>query len=729
MAVEEKIIVDVETKEKGTEDTAEKFSKLQTRIRETRIELQKAAEAGDQALFSKLRGDLDDLEDQLAATTIRSQSLTDTLSQIPGPIGDIAAQAGGALDQLKAFSNLTLSDLKLSVAEFGKDLKGALVTLGNLTGITKVYTVLNNALAASFVRVGAGEAAAAAGARAFAAALTATGVGALIVGIGLLINYLTDLYNAYSKAGEKIAEENARIIAENDKLQSNLFKSQSQVNQFRINELKKAGASEKEILEARKQGIRDLRALQEQELKNLPLARRVEIENAKLKIKEEEELQKKLNDIDSEYKQKERDLKAEITDLTIQLDNLITENIVSNREKLEADQKKRNEQDKQQRVKDLADITKAQRDAFLVTLEEQEREEYAVNEKYTILISQAVSYNQDTTLLEEARLIELDNIRKKYADKELKDNEAKANEILKRLEEFNKEEYDKELNALETRYALGLMLESQYQDALFDIKAKYAETDKELRDAELEGLKFFMSQVKDYGKQYEVINAKIVQSYVSLGENIATVFGRTAQLFEQGSTAAKVFGVLSVVANAASGIAQVIIKNQETQAAYNNTIDEGTAAIASGTIKLTNPLTAPLGVAELAAGTAAIGTAKAGKIASRLNAGIQIGTIGATSAAQIAAILSAKKSDASVKTSGAGAGGSGGTTITGPAIGAPQVGAGAFAQQGTIAGIVAGAIQGGQSGGRPIRAYVVGNEITSQQQLERRIRAAARLGG
>jgi hypothetical protein len=38
MAVEEKVIVEVQTKESGTEDTAEKFSKLQTRIRETRIE-------------------------------------------------------------------------------------------------------------------------------------------------------------------------------------------------------------------------------------------------------------------------------------------------------------------------------------------------------------------------------------------------------------------------------------------------------------------------------------------------------------------------------------------------------------------------------------------------------------------------------------------------------------------------------------------------------------------
>jgi hypothetical protein len=30
---------------------------------------------------------------------------------------------------------------------------------------------------------------------------------------------------------------------------------------------------------------------------------------------------------------------------------------------------------------------------------------------------------------------------------------------------------------------------------------------------------------------------------------------------------------------------------------------------------------------------------------------------------------------------------------------------------------------------RPLRAYVVGNDITTEQQFQRRVRAAARLGG
>ena len=91
-------------------------------------------------------------------------------------------------------------------------------------------------------------------------------------------------------------------------------------------------------------------------------------------------------------------------------------------------------------------------------------------------------------------------------------------------------------------------------------------------------------------------------------------------------------------------------------------------------------------------------------------------------------------------TSGGGAGGAGGVGSIGggaqaptpafanTAIGAPQVGA-AAGQTGTLANIVAGSINQNQSQVQPIRAYVIGNEVTTQQQLDRRISTAARLGG
>lgn len=752
MAVEEKVIVDVRTKESGTEATADKFSKLQTRIRETRIELQRAAEAGDQANFNRLRGDLDDLEDQLAATTLRSKNLTDILGQIPGPLGDIAAQTGGALDQFKAFSQLSLSDLRLSVAEFGKDLSGALTTIGNISGITKVYTVINNALAASFVRLGIAEGAATAGARAFAVALTATGIGAIVVAIGALVAVFVNLANAEENANIAIKNYTESIQKQKDAL-NDLIESRGRASEIEIARLRQQGASEDQIAKVRLDNAKSNLTLRLQD-KKFADEEVVRAEKELKLLEDRSKLNYSLGEFFGEMQTKQRQAREQLTaaqkqsidaGIAIQQAELNLENIKadnSERERARVEQAKNeaiaaSKAARDARIRDLDEIARSQRDAFLVTLSEQEAEEYAVNEKYINLIYQAVRYGKDTTLLEEARQIELNRIRVKYNEKELKDNEKylkdredKANAILKRIEEDEKSFLEAELYALQVLREFGLVSEIEYQDKLFNIKASYAEKDSELRDAELAGIAFFMGKVREYGQQYEAINAEIVQSYISLGDNIATVFSRTATLFEQGSTAAKVFGVLSVVANAASGIAQVVIENQKAQASYNKTISEGTAALASGTIKLTNPITAPLGVAEVAAGKAAIATSVAGKAASKLNAGIQIGTISATSAAQIAAILSAKKTSTASAGAAAGGGSSGGgLNIATPAIGAPQIGAGAIAQQGTIAGIVAGAIQGGQSGGRPIRAYVVGNDVTTQQQLERRLRTAARLGG
>jgi len=103
-------------------------------------------------------------------------------------------------------------------------------------------------------------------------------------------------------------------------------------------------------------------------------------------------------------------------------------------------------------------------------------------------------------------------------------------------------------------------------------------------------------------------------------------------------------------------------------------------------------------------------------------------------AATIAAGIKAIQEINAVQVPGstAGSGGSGGSTaapaFAAPAIGAPQIGA-TSAQTGTIAGIAAGTMAGNNSTDRPLQTYVVGNQITTQQQLDRRLRTMARLGG
>ena len=97
-------LVDVEVKgEKeldnlgnSAEETGEKFTRLQKQIRDTNVAMQKAAETGDSVKFNALKGQLDDLEDKLEITTLKSKQFDDALVAMPGPAG----QAGQAIKML-----------------------------------------------------------------------------------------------------------------------------------------------------------------------------------------------------------------------------------------------------------------------------------------------------------------------------------------------------------------------------------------------------------------------------------------------------------------------------------------------------------------------------------------------------------------------------------------------------------------------------------------------------
>jgi len=86
----------------NADETGDKFVRLQTRIKETKIELQKAAEAGDKVRFNQLKGQLDDLQDQLEKTQIQSKKFGDVLATVPGPAG-LAGKAIKGLDDAFKF--------------------------------------------------------------------------------------------------------------------------------------------------------------------------------------------------------------------------------------------------------------------------------------------------------------------------------------------------------------------------------------------------------------------------------------------------------------------------------------------------------------------------------------------------------------------------------------------------------------------------------------------------
>jgi len=97
-------IVDVQVKGEGglenlnetVENTGTGFTRLQRQIKETNIELQKAAASGDKVKFNQLRAQLDDLQEGLEKVQFQSKQFDDQLAALPGPAG----QAGNAIKSI-----------------------------------------------------------------------------------------------------------------------------------------------------------------------------------------------------------------------------------------------------------------------------------------------------------------------------------------------------------------------------------------------------------------------------------------------------------------------------------------------------------------------------------------------------------------------------------------------------------------------------------------------------
>jgi len=105
----------------NTEEAEGKFVKLQTRIRETKIALQKAVEAGDTQSINKLRDELDELQDQFEKTATQSKKFEDALASVPGPAGMVGKAIKGIDD---AFKFLIANPIVAAIAAIGAVLFG-----------------------------------------------------------------------------------------------------------------------------------------------------------------------------------------------------------------------------------------------------------------------------------------------------------------------------------------------------------------------------------------------------------------------------------------------------------------------------------------------------------------------------------------------------------------------------------------------------------------------------
>ena len=499
----------------------------------------------DPAEFKRLQQQIDDTKEAISAARTGAGNFAEVLGTLPGPIGDIAGRAGGLIGTLKTFGQVKLTDLQGSFVELGKDLKDIAKSFFDLTGITKVYTVLNNALSKSFIAVGIGEQAAAAGARTFAAALTATGIGAIVVGLGLLIanwdkvtdaikgattetktydeaqtevtksvadfnKKLIDVENAFKAAkagtiskdaalkkyndtlGDTVGfagslEQAEQLLAENTPVVIEGIKLRTQANVFYA---KSAEAAAKAV------SGEEIEPTVWQSVGNYILSGG----NALLYAsKQAKSYVQNIADVNKNQQLFEKEGDA-LTQKAIENDKKLKKGLAA-----PPDNTKKDDARKQ----DLEAIKKNSEAALLAVMEAKDKEVATINKKYDEEVALAKKYGKSTVELEAARRKELADIKAKY-DKEAEDKRKEEAKKLKEEEDKRRDErvlaIENEIQLDEQKYTKQLALVNDKERMLLSVEGLNEEQRTQIRKQAADERASIQNQ--RYDEQIANINAK-----------------------------------------------------------------------------------------------------------------------------------------------------------------------------------------------------------------------------
>jgi hypothetical protein len=665
----------------------------------------KATAAGSEE-FQRLQQTINDMEDAIKSAKTGASNFTEVLGQLPGPIGDIGNKVSGTVNTLKQFGGLKLTDLKASFVELGKDLGDAVKGLGKLTGITKVYTMTARSLSTGLQNMGVAANTATVAARGLSLALTATGILLAVAAFAQLANAI-EYYSTRAERAEEAQKKLNETIQKGNKAALDAESaSVKRSGDLLVAQAKARGANADEIFKIEQQNRKLLVASQERYYNDI-------------KNKDSDEAMAALTtlkDTKNSILVADADFKAQELEKSKQHAATIAQQNKSAADKTVEDLKRQKDKEKEE-------LSKGLEDAYLQTLTAKEKEEFEVNKKYSNLLYLATKNGEDTSIIKIAQKKDLQAIDDKYTKEDL----DKQKDLDDKAKTKRKEDFEKDKANLDLQRAQKLIDEDLYQSQLKDLKIKYAEGEVESINAQVDYLNYLdekkqnqLEKDKERANEQKEINKQITQSWIDLGSNIAGTFRELGQLFEEGSDMAKTFGIISVLVNAAAAIGKINLDFSEAISSKRKAISIATDAIAEGTAMF--PLNPVVGGALIGAGTASLTSSSAGLAILQANRGLQIASVAITSGAQIAAILSAKKS-ATVASGGTG---SGGSTTPAPAYGGAAVGMAAPQIQATNA--TNPSTQIAQTLGTaqaPIKAYIVSGEVSSQQALDRRTSRAA----
>lgn len=671
-----KVKVDVET---DVQPTIAELKKLKLQLKET----------SDPAEFKRLQQQINDTEDAIKSARTGADNFAEVLGTLPGPIGSIGSAVGGTLQNLKQFGALKFSDIKASFTELGKDVIDAAKGLLQLTGITKAYEVVTAATSKALQFFGVSLNTANTAGKALGVTLSTLLAASGILAIVAAVDILTTAWDNFSKKAER-AEEAQK------KLNDTLLKGSKVALDAESANVKRSGDLLIAQAKARGANADEIYKI-EQSNRKLLLASQQRYYND-LKNKDSDEAIAAINNIkntQNEIKIAEANFQADKLQKSIQAGTKLAEKNKVQSDKEIADRKKA-----------LEDIDKNEKAAALSLLDEREQQKRKVVNDYNAQIQLATANGRDTFILEEAKLNALKILKDKFTkedDDKQKEKDDKEKERLKKLGEDERgiillglqsklEALDAENARIDGDFEMDLERLSQQRDILAEqeatelqntdltefqkteIRKKYADARKDITNQEVE-------TEKAAAEAKQEINMAYLGLFAQFGNTLSQLAGKN-----------KALAIAGIVISQAAAIGQII----------------SSTAAANAKAVLASPLS--FGQPWVAINT--------------ISAGLSIASTIASAAKSIQQINS--QPGASSGTSGASGGASAASLPTPPRVTgttAPQIQTGSGMNPTTQLGQTLTNAQ------KPLRAYVVSQDIQSQTALDRRTSRAATFSG